>query len=351
MSKILLICPIYAPYPGGGGSYFPLLVKLLETKGEDVTILTESYSGNYINIYGKLARILFRRDTIKKGLIYSILSYAINFLLISFYSFFYVCKYPTATIIFTRYYSSIYLNYFNIVKLIFPKVKFINDLRTEVDQKYIYSSFKFVDKTVSNSQVIDFQLSKYSNLRGSSYLYIPNFLELPTECGIEIVDELFKKKFVLFVGTLSKRKGFDKILLSINKILKDDELFVIVGREVDISFKEISNYLDVDKFFYFDSLNKEKIFWLQKFAQLVLLPSIKEGLPRVALETFCFHGRIVLPTCCPEFSQHSLYKNYDFSVDDLVWESEFRRVNAYNYDISIHSIDKGFDRYFEFIKQ
>lgn len=349
MSRILLSCPIYAPYPGGGGSYFPLLVKLLEKEGEDVTVLTEYYRGNYFNSYGKLVRILLRRDSRKKGLLYSIFSFVVNFIISSFFIFFYVLKNPRAKIIFTRYYSSSYLYFLRFLKFIFPNIKIINDLRTELDQKFIHSNFQFVDKTISNSKVIDFQLSKHRNLQGVSYLYIPNFLELPTEGDVEAVNELVGKKYVVFIGTLSKRKGFEKILLSINRILKHDELFVIVGREVDISFKEISKYITIDKFIYYESLNKGKVFWLQKFAQLVLLPSVKEGLPRVALETFNFHGRIVLPTCCPEFFEHSLYQKYNFTLDDLVWESNFRRVNPYCYNVSVHSVEQGFQTYYEYI--
>jgi len=350
MSRILLICPIFAPYPGGGGSYFPLLVKLLKMEGEDVNVLTEYYRGNYTNSYGKLIRILLRRDTIKKNFAYSVISYFINFFIIFFYLLYFVVNNPTGKIIFTRYYSRIHLLSFKFIKLLYPRVIFINDLRTEIDKKYISNNFNFVDKTISNSKVIDIQINEFPNLRGDSYIFVPNFLELPTERDIDIVGDLLRKKFVLFVGTLSHRKGFDKILLSINNILRDDEIFVIVGREFDISHKEISKYLKHDKFIYFESLNKNKVFWLQKNANLVLLPSIKEGLPRVALETFCFHGRIVLPTCCPEFFQHSLFQKLDYSVEDLVCESHFRRENPYLYDVSIHTIDKGFKKYFDFIK-
>lgn len=90
MRSILVCCPVYSPHAGGGGQYFPLLVKqLLSFKStKNVIVLTEFHPSEKLYTYESGAhvyRLLPQRDTkVNKTKIYSILSFLLTYFLFYF---------------------------------------------------------------------------------------------------------------------------------------------------------------------------------------------------------------------------------------------------------------------------
>ena len=352
-NNIYIFCPVFLPYAGGGASYFPLLSNELIKKQNSVTIYTEYHPQNsFISLSSKInvKRPFFKRDSVKSNKTWSIISFFINYFIYIYYTFKISYLDRSAILIHTRYYNSFYIFYLRFLKLIFKNITLVNDVRTTFEHKFLSYNFNFFDITFSNSLATDIQIRENKNLSGKNYLYVENFLELPNTEKSYLSPFKFKvDKFYLFIGTLSKRKSFNIVLNVIQNLIKKGEKLVIVGRSVDFNLDFIKSHFKTKDFIYFERLDKDKIYYLQKHAKLVLLPSIKEGLPRVALETLKFHGRIVLPPCCPEFK--TKISNKIPNKENVLKEAILRLNKDYEYDVNKHSVKVGFSKYYRFLTE
>ena len=350
-NNIHIFCPVFLPYPGGGASYFPLLANELVKKQNSVTIYTEYHRMTTFNLLSDnitVKRGFYKRDSVKAGKIWGIITFVLNFFIYIYYTFRISYLDKSAILIHTRYYNYSYIIYLRILRALFKDITIVNDVRTTFENKFLNYNLDCFDITFSNSLATDIQIREYQNLSGVNYLYVENFLELPDkEKAYASPFEFNVDNFYLFVGTLSKRKSFDIVLRVMTKVIKEGEKLVIVGRPVDFDVEFIRRHFNNEDFVYFDRLHKDQIYYLQKHAKLVLLPSIKEGLPRVALETLKFHGRIVLPPCCPEFATKISGKIP--TVDNVFSESMLRLNVDYEYDVNKHSVKVGFSKYYRFL--
>ena len=79
--NILILCPIYAPYGGGGGQYFPLLVHNLNKIKffNKIVVVTEYHNRHKLieeSEEATIFRIIPKRDSLEnKSFIYSVLSF------------------------------------------------------------------------------------------------------------------------------------------------------------------------------------------------------------------------------------------------------------------------------------
>lgn len=351
--NIHIFCPVFLPYAGGGASYFPLLSRELIKKNNSVTIYTEFHIQKSFNSLSPkiiIKRPFVTRDSIRSNKIWGIFSFIINYFVYIFYTFQVSYLDRKAIIIHTRYYNSVYILYLRLLKYIFKNITLVNDVRTTFENKFLKSNFNVFDITYSNSLATDIQIQKNKNLIGRNYLYVENFLDLPDTDKKYLSPFKFNvDDYYLFIGTLSKRKSFDIVLKVLKKLICEGEKIVIVGRSVDFNIEYIKKYFTNKELVYFERLEKNKIYYLQKNAKLVLLPSKKEGLPRVALETLKFHGRIVLPPCCPEFKTN--LTNVTPNVENVYREAILRLNEEYIYDVNKHNVKTGFSKYHRFLKK
>jgi glycosyltransferase involved in cell wall biosynthesis len=91
------------------------------------------------------------------------------------------------------------------------------------------------------------------------------------------------KKVILFVGRLTKLKGAEILLQIIPKVLskRNDIIFCLVGEG---PYHDRFQSLDQNNVRVVDKVNHEKIDPYYKAADLLILPSLSEGLPNVILE-------------------------------------------------------------------
>lgn len=93
------------------------------------------------------------------------------------------------------------------------------------------------------------------------------------------------QKFILFVGSIDKRKGVD-ILVKAVKNLNEEFQLLIVGPKIDSTFYSyIENLISDDsKIKVLDYVSKKNLIALYNLADIFVLPSLSEGLPLVLLE-------------------------------------------------------------------
>ena len=91
MHRFLLICPIYEPYAGGGGQYFPYLRNsiLMQCGFYSIDVITEYHSSKPTierDPKGVIYRVLPKRDSKEnKTYIYSVLSFILTYAILSFF--------------------------------------------------------------------------------------------------------------------------------------------------------------------------------------------------------------------------------------------------------------------------
>lgn len=348
--RVLLVAPIYAPYPGGGANYFPKLANCL-SQTKIVTVLTEYHKDceiSELHDNKKIMRLFPRRDS-KYPLTYIdsglrlIVTYIMLFLYVITWSLKNYRK--EKTIIITRYYFRPVFYFFKVYKKIF-RCKLAIDYRTAVDE-FIAKRIdaKFFDITLCNSLACYNQTLIHQNMVGKAHYYIPNAIQLPSKTYKH--QEIHPKLTSVFVGTLSNRKGFD-IVIKAQQILQRELKFkpIIVGRAVDYDENYIGSYLS--SYTYFENLPHSELIQHLQSAGVVLLPSRQEGLPRVAIEALCFHGRIVLPPCCEEFSRLT-FSLSELSVDSVVRQAKLVIKKEVKYDVNIHNWERQFAKYLAII--
>lgn len=354
-TEIHIFCPIYEPYPGGGGTYFPLLAHYW-AQHYPTTVHTEYHGDHRISeTTGRLTvlRSFLRRDTLtSKSRISSAIRYLVNSILFIAKILKIALMNPNAVVIFTRNYHAHYLRAMRLAKRLQPTLTFVHDMRTELPPKFEAIDLRWFDVSFSNSLAIEAQLSRLPNMKGRHHTYLKNMVKLPTEKDISRPDiDLDPKGFVLFCGTLSLRKSVD-IVVPVAKLLFERLGLapVLIGRPADYDTDWLEAQLRGVPYVYRERLPHAQILWLERNAALVMLPSRMEGLPRVVIETLTFHGHVVLPPCCPEFDDGLTVDT--LSVETVLAKALQRIETPYvGYDVAQHDPQTGLDAYRAFVER
>ena len=118
-------------------------------------------------------------------------------------------------------------------------------------------------------------------------------------------------RYILFVGRLSIVKGPDILLDAFTKSkIKDDYSLIFAGPDENMKnnmLKHIKKSFYRDKIFFLGSVNPEKRDFLMKNATLTVIPSRKEAMSMVALETSLMGTAFLATNCCglDEFEANS----------------------------------------------
>ena len=206
MKNLLLLCPVYSPYSGGGAQYFTLLTKFLNKNASIRKIIVLTEFNKFQNLIEKnknliILRLLIKRDNISKNLLYSVISYLITyvqlFILIPTITIFFNIK----VFIFTRY-LSLFLSLLTKLLQIF-KVKIILDMRTQVPEKVKLILFKHVNFILANSLSVFNQLKRLNMMRKT--FLIENPIEFPNINNLKNINHL-KMKYpkLIFKGYQGK---------------------------------------------------------------------------------------------------------------------------------------------------
>lgn len=347
--KVVIFCPVYEPHPGGGASYFPLISKYL-SQYYDTDVLTERHP-DCPTITGSegltVRRVFVQRDTMNgKTALKNIIAFSINSFIFFKYLFMLLWERKQLFIIFTRNYHTHYLVALKLFRFAKKNTVLINDIRTGFPINYQSLDLSFFDLSLSNSEIIECQLRQFPNLRGQRHTNLPNIVRLPTIDDVGVgIDGLQERSFSLFCGILDTRKSIDVVVPVMSRLYLEHGLMpVVVGREGDHKVSWLKASFGDIPYRHLQSVASAQMFWLERYAEIVLLPSRLEGIPRVALEVLSFHGRIVLPPCCPEFSEC-------LDLNHLTAESVFnlavtRRSNEYSgYDVTKHCSITNLDKY------
>lgn len=121
----------------------------------------------------------------------------------------------------------------------------------------------------------------------------------PDELTVECDDvETPSQQYMLFVGDIAERKGVPE-LLSAYRSNSHGRKLVMIGERIDRDIDMKS----VDGAEYLGPMAHADVLCYIREADVVILPSIEEGLPRVILEAIFHETPVVCPPVVPEFRE------------------------------------------------
>lgn len=352
MKRMLLLCPIYKPYSGGGGQYFPLLVSELARRKvfEKIFIVTEYHPDCPIYVkdaQASMLRILPRRDSLpEKKWIYHIASFFATYFLIFFILAFCVLFLRVNYLHITRYYRRFFTYVFNYLCRLM-KCNFIADLRTTSSISGEFRCLKDFDFVLANSAAVYREASHYGC--NSNLFFIPNPIFLPS---IDVVNSyrlaphIFARvadmRFILFCGQILARKSVFELIDAFIKVREryPDINLLLVGR--NMLGKKFLQYIEnIRGVIYLDALERNSCLKLMLMSELVAVPSKIEGIPRVSIEALALGKKVLLPSCVPEFSSTGLFFCGPLDSNTLANQLEMilNSHSPVDYDVSVHDID------------
>ena len=352
--NILVLCPVYKPHSGGGAQYFPILISSILKFDylKKLFLITEYHSDcKLITVDNKLIilRILPQRDTVKnKNFITHYIFYFLSYLIIFIFIPFIVLFYKIHIIHFTRYLTAHFAFLLKILKKIFS-VKIILDLRTVVGNKkesQHLKKFKFVDKILSNSLSVKYQIDQINDLKEINHFLINPIIFRKQKGRNDIVksrqnNDLIKQKYLLFVGLINDRKSIIECVEAFNKIDKliPEYKFVIIGRN-NMGQKFLNLIKNNKSINYLGEEEHETVLDYIECSELILQPSKFEGIPRVSLESLNFNKKILLPSCVPEFSKYYFFLPKEINSEQIS-KSILKIIGQDKYpiyDCNLHSL-------------
>lgn len=208
-----------------------------------------------------------------------------------------------------------------------------------------YLSLRFADRIIFvNKAVMERQKS---SVRDKS-TWIPNGVEPPVSITDDTFNEVMdrfcleKGRYVLGVGRLTSVKGFDYLIKAVQKIKEVEHLVIVGASDNQPHYRKALESLDVEgKVIFTGALYGKELEAMYAGARLLVLPSLREGMPLVLLEGM----RRRLPVICSRITGTDLPE----IADDLKFtpadEVSLRKSIYRNLPASFTRIDYDLSRY------
>ena len=364
--NVLIVCPVYAPHVGGGGQYFPLLVKELNRSDVvgKIIVLTENHSERSrvsVEDGSIVYRLLPQRDSLSdKSLLYSILSFMFTYCILYFSIPFLLIRYQVSILHYTRYLrrSFYFLTYLS--KNVF-KVKIILDMRTTVENIDVLKCLFGVDCIISNSEAVFNQIN-HAGFPGKCHILVENpmyfpeaFMEIELNRLLVEISSEIRRPYLLFLGQLLERKSIYEILDAF-EVFNDREpefRLIIAGRNM-LGKHIINRIKGIKNAIYVGPVWHQHAIALIQGSELVLQPSKIEGIPRVSLEALSLGKKVLLPPCvpeflesCPEFCPNEISPEIISSCIEKILSYE----NVPEYDLKKHEAQKSIGKVINIYKK
>ena len=204
--------------------------------------------------------------------------------------------------------------------------------------------FKSANKVVAESESLMEMLKKMTGLESNiTHIYNPHF-ENQNDFNVFDCVDIESSNYILGLGRLTKQKNF-KLLINAFSKLKNDELNLIIvgdGEEKSMLKKIVKDLNLSSKVIFKGEINKP-LNYIKK-AKMIVIPSLWEGLPRVAVEAQALKTPII--SSCKDGGLGEILLNGEAGqivkkddIDDLV-----KAIKNYLNDdeLKIKHVDTGF---------
>lgn len=339
--RVLFITPIFAPQVGGAATYSKYLVDKLScfARMKKLVILTTFMPKERLYASaGKIdvLRILPLIDNPASKILDFISKALSNFLVL-------ICL-PVITF----FYRIEIIHYLR--PKIHPAISLLVRARiinrpVVLDQRDLSTktpNHKSYDKVICAGKNI-VQLMKSKEVPKYKIEYLPTPLILPSEksvnCGEINGNYNPPRPYILYLGNIESEKGVYELIEAMSFLSKEDLTLVFAGpnHEGRRFLKQINNSRNIQ---YIGAIPHTVALSLLQHAELVVLPSKAEGIPRSCLEAIALGKKVLCPPGIPEFEKFCA----DFVLPEISAEViadkilEHLKNDKYpNYPIEMHS--------------
>lgn len=154
--------------------------------------------------------------------------------------------------------------------------------------------FKYADVTILLANKIAIELNKHFYIKDPVVLYNPCLSYKPTESSFASP----KKKYILFAGTITKKKGYIDLIQAFSSISKEysEWKLVFAGNGEIEDARALTKLNDIEERVILKGwLNRDKLQQLFEASSIFCLPSYTEGFPMAVLDAWA-HGLPVITT-------------------------------------------------------
>lgn len=303
--KLLILTPIYPPQTGGAAQYYSLLSQqLLKSKKIEKIIIISSWhfrapwrqTQSGLTVY----RLLWPYGSGRASLV-GIVGFLLRQLQLVFILFWLaLLRRPDIVQVhctFLKIGGRRTNHFFYYLLRLFP-AKIVLDIR---DLAALPSSDKGFSALICASQNI-LRKARQLNFTEARLHQIP----IPLEIGAiaTTLEQADLKPFLLFVGDIQRQKGALELLKAF-EILKSRQFqprLIFIGRNLlGKGFLKLTG--KDDQVIYLGPRPRAEVLGFIQSAELLVLPSYSEGMPRVVLESLALKKKVLFPAGIPELER------------------------------------------------
>ncbi|MBW2152305.1 MAG: glycosyltransferase family 4 protein [Deltaproteobacteria bacterium] len=316
--RILILTPRFPPHVGGGAEVYGTYARMLDRHPRvRLRVLTEVLSHSVhdesfspgVRIY----RFLPLRDN--KGPIslgYKVVSFILQYLILTILLPILILIDHIDVVHYTRYYWSPFLIYLKLIRIL-TGIKLIVDLRNPDQAEKFNFRLKAYDRILTNSEGTHRAAQAMKGNSDGLHLIPTPFLKpvLSFETGllIKVSNSPFDlesvKPYVAFCGIVSERKNPHLLLNAFQQTRCYQEanyslIFAGENRVPDWNRR----VQQVNRVYYLGPLSHADSIKVIRGAELYVLPSGAEGVPRSCLEALSLGVSVLVPPGIPEFDRY-----------------------------------------------
>ena len=357
--NILYVTPIFKPVQGGASQYFFILSNGLKSKDdiEKIFILTEYFPSSKVieKMSSKVTimRVLLPRQSVQPtSKFYYMASFIINQCLLLAAIVFLKILFGVEIVHYHSGMGNIALRYPNFLFIFLAKWKSV----TICDIRDLFSlpmSPNWADLFICASERIKNEIGSFC-LPESRRPVIPVPIDRPIKADNKSIKELKLRfnldKYLLYVGDITYKKGIFDLLQAFQIFAKTNKKFklILVGRNT-MKDGRFERYTVAKNILYLGPCSKIQTYMLIQAAEMLILPSRLEGMPRVCLEAISLGTKFIYPNSVQEFEYYfpefCIKDNSPQGLAKLIEQALKREMHLENYPINRHYKENVFPKY------
>lgn len=295
--RVLVVTSIFPPAVGGGAEYFRINLGVWQNHPavDRIVVLTEIQKGHpCFEVWGKAAiwRLLPPRDSKDTpGWLYRTLSLPPTwFIILALAGYLAILRRVNVGLIHGRYGRRVFISALNCLplKVVFILTDLLMDPRSLADS----------DAVICVSEGI-FNRARSRCPTAKNLFYIPLPFERPKPGDSTSFLAKGVEPFILYVGGIMGRKGAPELFRAFARFRRTFPNYSLVATGPLLE-KRLRSEAG-DHVVLLGAVKHEAVLDLMRRAEVVILPSKSEGLPRACLEAIALGKKVICPPNVPEF--------------------------------------------------
>jgi glycosyltransferase involved in cell wall biosynthesis len=182
------------------------------------------------------------------------------------------------------------------------KTKLVLDVRDNQLPKHKYHLLSQFDKVITCSDIFYNKISSLKRINHKIY-YAPVAINEQEMNDLSPISNIKADFFLLYVGLIKKEKGARLLLESFVEAYgcNSSVSLVMIGKVRDR--KIVQDYSFCKNVFFAGEAGHNEVLSYVKYSKMVVIPSLSEGVPRIALEAISLKKPVLLPSNIPEFDK------------------------------------------------